>query len=103
MNLSLKHILKTYLFENKLPNKQDIIKYLKMDDVKDYFGNTDFYKKTFRDWANDKGEFSNAEIYKGRIVGNYTKNNVKYGLRYKTGKTYQNIAYLYIPKELIKL
>lgn len=94
------YMIEGILSEVILPNQIDIKKFINTDDVKDYYGNTPYNQKLFKLWANDEGDYKDAEIFKGRITGTYSTNNLKFGLRQTIGKSKTILGYIYIPKKL---
>ena len=99
-NIKLKHIYTNLLFETALPDKWDLKKMVSEQDVIEYYGNTPFALKIFKQWIKGSGEFKDAILFRGKVTGNYSKNNIKLGLRQIVGKTKNTIAYIYIPKTI---
>lgn len=94
-------IIYTVLIEVQLPTRNNIVKLVSNDDVQDYYGNTPYNLKIFKQWGNNSGEFKTAELYKGHLTGNHSKQMVKYVLRTISGKTYNVIASLYVHKDIL--
>jgi hypothetical protein len=88
------------LYEFTLPDRSDMKKLSQHPDVQEYYGNTAFNLKIFKQWSNNSGEYKESTLFKGYITGNYSKDNYKFGLKLKTGKVDNTIAVLYIPKEV---
>ena len=99
-HIKLRNIFNMLLLEIELPDRGDFRKILANDDVKDYYGNTPYAQKVFGQWSRGSGEFKNAELFRGKVTGNYSKDNIKLGLRQTIGKNKTVLGYLYIPKQI---